>query len=431
MLSQDATNPLVQVSYFPQLIEILYNTYLELSGHYDLIIRHVGEKKVDAVILTAFFAENGLYLPYYFKCPTILLSPIGPIPHWSHYFGNPENPSYQPDTRMPFIEPMSFMERVVNTLYYGSIEGLNIQQRMMSSILSNKGLMQYDEFINMYYNMSLLLQNSHFITHNSQPKVANTVEIGGIHCKTGKPLPDDLQNFLDHATSGAVYVSFGSAIKSSLMSEERINIFLETFRNIKYPVIWKYDSDDIPNLPSNVMLKKWLPQQDLLAHPNLKVFVTHGGLFSLQEALFHNTPLVGIPLGTDQKPNLLRAQRHGYAIMLDWPTLNTTGFTDAIKRVMLDTNIQEGMNRANQLFTDEKETPLERAVWWIEYVIRHDGAGFLRPESMTLSFYQYHLLDVIAFLSFIIIMIFLIIFKCCICCKQICCRKVSTKRKTE
>jgi glucuronosyltransferase len=55
-----------------------------------------------------------------------------------------------------------------------------------------------------------------------------------------------------------------------------------------------------------------LPQQDLLAHPNLKVFVTHGGLLSLQEALYHQTPLVGIPLGNDQKPNMLRAEKKGY-----------------------------------------------------------------------------------------------------------------------
>ena len=54
------------------------------------------------------------------------------------------------------------------------------------------------------------------------------------------------------------------------------------------------------------MVSKWLPQNDLLAHPNLRVFVTHGGLLSLQEAIYHKTPLVGVPLVNDQKPNLVR-----------------------------------------------------------------------------------------------------------------------------
>ena len=41
-----------------------------------------------------------------------------------------------------------------------------------------------------------------------------------------------------------------------------------------------------------------------------RVFVSHGGLLSVQEALYHRTPLVGVPLGNDQKPNILR-WRHG------------------------------------------------------------------------------------------------------------------------
>ena len=283
----------------------------------------------------------------------------------------------------------------------------------------------------MFYNMTLLLQNSHFITHNYQPKMANTVEIGGIHCRKGEPLPQDLNDFLDKASSGAVYVSFGSVIKSSSMSKERLDIFLETFRQIKYPVIWKWDSDTIPNLPPNVLLKKWLPQQDLLAHPNLKVFVTHGGLFSLQEALFHNTPMVGIPLGTDQKPNLMRAERHGYAIMLDWPSLNTSGFINAINRVMENTNITKSMQVAHHLFIDQKETPVERAVWWVEYALRHDGAQFLKPRSMNLTFLQYNLVDVISFLSLVLMIMIFLSIKCCMCFKRRCCYKSRIKPKTE
>ena len=45
----------------------------------------------------------------------------------------------------------------------------------------------------------------------------------------------------------------------------------------------------------------------------LKVFVTHGGLGSLQEAIYHKAVIVGIPFSNDQKPNILRAARHGYA----------------------------------------------------------------------------------------------------------------------
>ena len=106
---------------------------------------------------------------------------------------------------------------------------------------------------------------------------------------------------MDTAEEGVVYVSSGSSIKPSQMRAEQKEVFLETFRQLGAPVVWKWDEDTIPNLPPNVKLSKWVPQQDLLAHPNLRVFVTHGGLLSLQEALYRKTVLVGIPLGKMDK----------------------------------------------------------------------------------------------------------------------------------
>ena len=87
------------------------------------------------------------------------------------------------------------------------------------------------------------------------------------------------------------------------------------------PIIWKWDSENLTGMPENVLVKKWLPQNDILAHPNLRVFVTHGGLLSTQEALFHGVPLVGFPLANDQQANMMRAEENGFAIRLDLQTM--------------------------------------------------------------------------------------------------------------
>ena len=203
------------------------------------------------------------------------------------------------------------------------------------------------------------------MTHSPQVWAPNTIEVGGLHCRPGEKLPDDLQLFLDAHPEGVVYVSFGSTVKPSEMPAERKKVFLDTFRQLKYPVIWKWDEDDIQNLPPNVKLSKWLPQQDLLSHPNLRVFVTHGGLLSLQEALYHQTPLVGIPLGNDQKPNLLRAEKRGYAIMLDWSSINSDQFLAAINKAMNDEDLRKNMKEMHELFVDARDSPLERGgVMW-------------------------------------------------------------------
>ena len=69
-------------------------------------------------------------------------------------------------------------------------------------------------------------------------------------------------------------------------------MFLEVFSKLKQKVLWKWETEKMDGLPKNVMLSKWLPQQDVLGHPNVKLFITHGGQSSFQESLCHQKPVV-------------------------------------------------------------------------------------------------------------------------------------------
>ncbi len=77
------------------------------------------------------------------------------------------------------------------------------------------------------------------------------------------------------------------------MPDHKRELLLNVFRKLKQKVLFKWETETMDNLPSNVKLSKWLPQQDVLAHPNTKVFVTHGGQSSCQESLCHQKPVVG------------------------------------------------------------------------------------------------------------------------------------------
>jgi len=48
---------------------------------------------------------------------------------------------------------------------------------------------------------------------------------------------------------------------------------------------------------------------------------------------------------------------------------------------------------------------LDKAVYWLEYVIRHKGAHHLRSAAVELTWYQYYSLDVIAFIILIILLL--------------------------
>lgn len=75
-----------------------------------------------------------------------------------------------------------------------------------------------------------------------------------------------------------IYFSFGSCIRSVDLPPEKLHAFIETFRLMKQKILWKFENETLPNMPSNVMIRKWLPQNDVLAHKNVKLFLTHGGI---------------------------------------------------------------------------------------------------------------------------------------------------------
>lgn len=101
--------------------------------------------------------------------------------------------------------------------------------------------------------------------------------MGGAHIKPPKPLPKDLQTFLDESKNGVIYFSLGSFVKGTDMPPETTAIFLQTFAKLKQNVLWKFEDDSLPNIPPNVKISKWLPQTDILAHPNVVLFISHGG----------------------------------------------------------------------------------------------------------------------------------------------------------
>ena len=57
----------------------------------------------------------------------------------------------------------------------------------------------------------------------------------------------------------------------------------------------------------------------------------------------------------------------------------------------------ERMRQVSALMRDQPDRPLDRATYWIEYVIRHDGASHLRSASRKLSLFQRCLFDVLLF----------------------------------
>ena len=67
----------------------------------------------------------------------------------------------------------------------------------------------------------------------------------------------------------------------------------------------------------NVKVLPWIPQNDLLGHPNTRVFVTHVGMNGMVEGVYHGVPMVTCPQFGDQHDNSKRVVENGYGVHLD------------------------------------------------------------------------------------------------------------------
>lgn len=192
--------------------------------------------------------------------------------------------------------------------------------------------------------------------------------------------------------AGVVVVSFGSIVTN--LTTERADVIAAALGRLPQKVIWRYAGPKPNTLAVNTKLYRWIPQNDLLGHPQTRVFVTHGGTNGVYEAVFHAVPVVGIPLFGDQPDNVARLERHGAAAVLHFNTMTSEELEAALHAVINQPTYKSNMLRLSKVHRDRPLTALDTAVYWVEFVMRHGGAPHLRPASHDLNWFQYHGVDV-------------------------------------
>lgn len=69
---------------------------------------------------------------------------------------------------------------------------------------------------------------------------------------------------MDDAEDGCIYVSLGSNVKSSQLSDRLLKPIVAALREVPYKVLWKFEAET-NDLPKNIKTVKWLPQQKVLS----------------------------------------------------------------------------------------------------------------------------------------------------------------------
>lgn len=159
----------------------------------------------------------------------------------------------------------------------------------------------------------------------------------------------------------------------------------------------KWENNEMPNKPANVLIGKWMPQSEILSHPNTRLFISHCGLGSVTEAKYHGVPVLGLPIFADQPKNFEGIVNDGWAIGAPLADITTELFSSYLDEMLVNDSYGRVVKTLSKLYRDRPQSGLDTAVYWVEYVIRHNGAEHIQSPAVYLNFMQYHSLDVIGF----------------------------------
>jgi len=340
---------------------------LSMEANTDALKQLIGmKKKWDTVIVyPAFGNEVGLYLAEYMKANLVLyITDMPTTAAWlDHAFG-----SYSESGEA--FRDASVQEAVLKVVRNQFPDEKDLLSLSIGDIECKASV--------------VLAQGNPLVMSGLRPVPPNLVYCGMMQCQPAKKLPQDLQEFMDGATEGVLYVSFGSVLQGSQVPKDKKAALLKAFSGLKEKVLMKWESDHIEGMPDNMLVRSFLPQQDLLGHPNLKAFVTHAGYLSFEESLCHQVPMVATPICYDQFANAKEIEDLGIGKVINFTDITEENISQALDQVLHEPKYSEKVKSVGSALSPWKEMvgPVDRAVWWVEHTQANPGVYTMK------QFYQ-------------------------------------------
>ena len=370
---------------------------------------------IDPVVVTLMLVPYKLGVPfaiYHSDC-------------FDHVRRIPVFPSYIPHVMMPYSERMSFVERVKNTVF-------NALSTLMISMVTDMSTEHIPELppvgiVDMLKNASLCILLRDSVVDLTRPVMPDVIPVGTLMGRPAKPLTGDLRKFMDSSPQGVILISFGSAV-DELAAPALAKVFT-ALKQLDQRVIYK-SKQTLDNVPENVRVVDWMPQNDLLGHPNMKLFITHCGMNSYIEAVYQGVPLLAMPFANDQHGTAALVESKGIGEIIDLNNFTSDELRDTIKLIIGDPRYKNTAMKKSAIYRELQASGLRDPVFWIEHVIKY-GASHLRSHAYNMPFYQYYMADVKALLVACVLLLAMMMFLFCRCVTGCLCGKTRGKKKTE
>uniref|UniRef100_A0A182KBB4 UDP-glucuronosyltransferase n=1 Tax=Anopheles christyi TaxID=43041 RepID=A0A182KBB4_9DIPT len=245
----------------------------------------------------------------------------------------------------------------------------------------------------------IVLMNSIAPLEPPEPRIWRVVNVGGLHISIPKMLPTFLYQHMNKTFAKCVYVSFGSNLKLTSLDNHIAQSIITVARllpNIKF--LWKVDVQFTTidsYIPHNLITSDWFPQNDILASGMVDILFTHGGLLTIQEAIWYGIPMLGTPNYGDQYQNVRRIEQLGIGKKLYLEDLNPVTLQKHLVDMISDGRYKQRATEISKMIRDEQFTAQTKAVWAVEWVLRNYGTLQKLEDLNDVGTLQKYCLDVL------------------------------------
>ena len=253
----------------------------------------------------------------------------------------------------------------------------------------------------------------------------------GASVETTKPLPDDLEEFLTGSGDyGTIVVTLGTLkhIKQYYIPKI-LEKLLATFSRLPQRVIFAADVVKDKEVPENVLISQWIPQNDVLAHPKVKLFITHGGSNGQLEALHHAAPMIVMGVDYDQVYNGRKVEDKGFGKYISAKYFTSDQLYGTIQEILQNNTYKLNLKKCHEIRSSLPGAK-EIVTFWVDHVLKF-GGSHLRLKSAEVPMYKLFMLDVLVFIVVILILLFISLIITCKCLARLCKFVFLTKMKTD
>ncbi|XP_051898371.1 UDP-glucuronosyltransferase 3A1-like [Pristis pectinata] len=360
------------------------------------VLTRLRNENFDLLVIEAFHFCT-LLLAEKLKVPFVAV--YGTSSYNARYIHMPSNPSYVPAFMSHLSDSMTFLGRLQNAwvLLRNYFEGqmcFNSFNNVIRKHFSGEDINLED----LHHKAELWIYNTGFSLEYPRPLLPNVVFVGSYLSKPAEPLPQEMEDYLT-GDQGFIIVALGTMVES-IADRHLIEKMTRAFSRFPQKFIWRFNNNSWPSdisLPDNVKIYKWLPQNDLLGHPQVRAFISHGGINSLHQAVYHGVPVLGLALFYDQLDNIIRLESKGMALRVSVRELEEETLVTKLTQLLTIPSFKQSALRTSKQLRFQPFTAAELTNRWIESILKVGSGEHLKPHSYQMPTYQLYLLDICGF----------------------------------